>query len=170
MPCSKDMAVKLGISASRVVGHKGKLGVNRAGGGQRDPMQSMGHQERLHMKEDSMQRNRFKQADTGPLMTARTNNTTYSFILVIHFHPFDGELDGYRSPPPAALAKDNCGWITHKAVGSCSLDPKLGNGNNYSQRRRSPIIPSKQELSVLNPSTSVFFGVFDVPPLQTCGD
>lgn len=44
------------------------------------------------------------------------------------------------------------------------------NSNNYSQRRRSPIIPSKRELSVLNPSTSVFFGVFDVPPLQTCGD
>lgn len=110
MPCSKDMAVKLGISAARVVGHKGKLGVNGAGGGQRDPMQSMGHQERLHTKEDSVQRNGFKQADTGPLTrTARTNNTTYGFILVIHFHPFDGELDGYRSPPPAALAKDNCG-------------------------------------------------------------
>lgn len=169
MPCSKDMAVKLGISASRVVGHKGKLGVNRAGGGQRDPMQSMGHQERLHMKEDSKQRNRFKQADMWPLMTARTNNTTYSFILVIHFHPFDGELDGYGSPPPAGLAKDNCGWITHKAVGSCSLDPKLGNSNNYSQR-------GGVQLSLQNKNSPSWIlqqrllWCLDVPPLQTCGD
>lgn len=75
------MAVKLGISAARVVGHKGKLGVNRAGGGQRDPMQSMGHQERLHVKEDGMQRHGFKQADTGPLMTARTKQHH------LRFHP-----------------------------------------------------------------------------------
>lgn len=53
MPCLKDVAVQLGITASRVVGHKGKLGVNRPGGGQRDPMQSVGHQECLHMKDNS---------------------------------------------------------------------------------------------------------------------
>lgn len=38
VPRLKDMAVELGIGASRVVGHKGKLSVDGPGGGQRDPM------------------------------------------------------------------------------------------------------------------------------------
>lgn len=47
MPRFKDMAVQLGGSAAWVVGDKGKLAVDGTGGGQRDPMQSMSHQECL---------------------------------------------------------------------------------------------------------------------------
>lgn len=48
MPCLKDMAVELGISAAWVVGDEGKLGLRGPGGGQRDSPQSVSHQEFLH--------------------------------------------------------------------------------------------------------------------------
>lgn len=168
MPCLKDMAVQLGISASRVVGHKGKLGINRPGGGQRDPMKSVGHQERLHTKDNSTQSvltwNWFKHAHIWAKSTMRTKDMTHSFIFVIHFDPFDGELDGYRSPPTAGLAKDSCGWNTHKAMRRCSLDPKWKN-QRYWHRRNGKILPKKQEL-YLRLEYFVFFGG---PALQTCG-
>lgn len=45
------MAVELGIHAARIVGHKGKLGISRPGGGQRDPAQGVSHQEGLHKRQ-----------------------------------------------------------------------------------------------------------------------
>lgn len=50
MSCLKDMAVQLRVRAARVVGDKGKLGINRPGGGQGDPTQSVSHQECLHTR------------------------------------------------------------------------------------------------------------------------
>lgn len=112
MPGSKDMAVQLGVSAARVVGDEGKLGIDRPGGGQGDPTQGMSHQECLQTRgtRTSVTENtssawvfnasRLKQ-------THQRYNQTYRFILVIHFHPFDGELYGYRPPPSACLIEDN---------------------------------------------------------------
>lgn len=50
MPGLKDVAVQLGISAARVVGDEGELGVEGPGGGQRDSTQSVSHQESLQTK------------------------------------------------------------------------------------------------------------------------
>lgn len=47
MPSFKDMTVQLSICAAWVVGDEGELGVNRPGCGQRDPAQSVSHQQGL---------------------------------------------------------------------------------------------------------------------------
>lgn len=44
------MAVQLGVNAAGVVGDEGKLGIDRPGGGEGDPAQSVSHQERLQTK------------------------------------------------------------------------------------------------------------------------
>lgn len=73
-------------------------------------MQSVGHQECLHMKEESTESVFTVGSNTlicEQNLSTRADDMTYSFIFVIHFYPFDGELDGYRSPPPAGLEKDS---------------------------------------------------------------
>lgn len=73
---------------------------------------------------------------------------TYGFIFVIHFDPFDGELEGHRSPPLAGLKKK-------QKVVKEPLEGALWTRNGKISRRRNSKIPSKQEISLLNTSSNV---------------
>lgn len=88
VPSLKDMTIQLGVSAARIVGDEGKLGVNRPGGGQGDPAQGVSHQERLHTRETSVAENTSSPQDTRMFI----RDATYRFILIVHFHPLDGEF------------------------------------------------------------------------------
>lgn len=96
---------------------------------------------------------------------ARANDTTYSFIFVIHFDPFDGELDWYRSPPPAGLAKDSCGELPTRPWKG-ALWTQNGKIGMYSHRRNENI-PKKTTRTLHFEYFITFFGG---PPLQTCKD
>lgn len=47
MSGSEEVAIELGIRISRIMGDKGKLGICRTGGGQRDSTHGVSHEERL---------------------------------------------------------------------------------------------------------------------------
>lgn len=95
------MAVQLGVDAAWVVGDEGKLGIDGPGGGEGDPAQSVSHQERLQTK-----RRKITDLKTHSRQIS-IDYQTHSFILIVQFHPLDGELDGHGPPPPARLIEDN---------------------------------------------------------------
>lgn len=99
------MAVQLGVNAAGVVGDEGKLGIDGPGGGEGDPAQSVSHQERLQTKRRKISdlKTHSRQSDGAESIDYQT----HSFILIVQFHPLDGELDGHGPPPPARLIEDN---------------------------------------------------------------
>lgn len=81
MSSSEDVAVELGVHAARIVGDKGKLGINRPGSGEGDPAQGVGHQEGLQ--------GTILRMDPADSEQQQQIIKTHRFVLVVYFDSFD---------------------------------------------------------------------------------